>query len=350
MRALTLGAARPTIARVLNVCSDSDQVPLYVNEAQERLLNRETYPVGALARYRICAASGCISWPRQIRTIEAFAVCETPGVIRGTWFEFIGWPNGNGILDEDSMPGTTLIDRETACCFDDVVATVAAPRKIAVIADNAADVGKRITLRYFDGDGNRVYTSIDGVVQEGERLTLVAPGGVFPANAVLTSKTVLSASLYQVVKETTKYPVYLYECTTVPVVTKLIAKYEPSEANPIYRRSQIPGFEDMTACGTGTGCDANKQITALVKLQHVPVVVDNDPLVIGNLAALKLMVMAILREEQNREGESQISEAKANREIDGELSSYLGTGQRDTLKVAADFGAGQSGCVGWWSW
>ena len=351
MRALTLLQARPDISRVLGVCQSSDLVPRYLNEAQERLLNRETYPVGALVRYRICASGGCLTWPRQIRTIESFAVCKTPGVVRSAWFEFIGYGSGNGLMDEDSQPGVTLVDRETACCFDDLVSSAASPRKIAVIAAHAADIGKKITLRYYDGNGNRVYTAIDSVVQEGEQLTIVDPGAAFPANAAITANTVLSGSLYAVVKDVTQYPVYLYEVSTLPAITRMLAQYEPSETNPIYRRSQIPGLENMASCaGDGDACAANKQVTALVKLQHIPVVVDNDPLVIGNLAALKLMVMAILREEQNRHDEAAVLEGKANREIDGELSSYLGSGVQDVLKVAPGFGAGNLQADLAWGW
>lgn len=355
MRALTLLQCRRDISRVINKCPESDEVAQYLNEAQSRLLNRPDYPVGALVKYRIClGASSCVSWPRQVRTIEAFALCNTPGVVRSTWFEFIGWPNGNGLQEPGSCAGSTLIDRDTACAFDDVIATTAEPRRIAVIADNAADVGKTIVLRYFNSSGQRVYTSIGGVVQEGEQLTLVAPGGVLPSGAVITANHVFTGGLYAVIKDVTDYPVRLYEINDANVITKSLAQYEPSETNPIYRRSMIPGLTQRGACcgpDDDESCTNNKRITALVKLQHVPVVVDNDPLVIGNLAALKLMVMAILREEENRHQEAAILRGQAAQEIDGELSSYLGSGQVDVLKVAGDFGAGQSGAgwnYGWW--
>lgn len=352
MRNLTLGQARATIARVANVCVDSDRVAELVNESQERLLNRSTSPVGSLVRYRFCAgASGCIAWPRQVRTIEAFAICNTPLPVVSSWFEFIGYPSGAGLRDDDS-PGNLLIDRGTCVSFDNVISTVAAPRKICAIATNSADVGKTVTVRYIDSNGNKKYSSIGGVVQEGEELTLVAPGGVFPSGAALTSSFVATGGLYQVVKEVTAYPVLLYECST-STITRLISSYEPSEEVPIYRQTFVPGFTDMAACegAESENCTVNKQITALVKLQHVPVVVDNDPLVIGNLAALKLMTMAILREEENRHDEALLLEQKAGAEIDGELSSYLGSGQQDTLKVRGDFGAGQTANVfqyGWW--
>lgn len=360
MNALTLAKTRPAISRVLGVCNESAKVPIYVNEAQERLLNRADKPVGSLAKMRICAGtSGCLTWPRQVRTIEAFAVCSAPGVVRSEWFEFMGYPNGIGLQGEDSMPGTMLLDRGTACAFDDVIATVAAPRKICAIADNIADVGKKITLRYYDSNGNKVYTpqivppSTTAVVQEGERLTLISPIPAFPGNAVFTASNVMTGGLYSVIKDVTQYPIRLYETSAVPAIVKLLALYEPSEEVPIYRRSFIPGFQNMGAChgSEDEDCTENKLLTAYVKLQHVPVVVDNDPLVIGNLAALKLMVMAILREEQNRHDEAAVLEAKAAREIDGELSSYLGDGMVPALKVQGGdlFGAG-SGAYGMVYW
>jgi hypothetical protein len=254
------------------------------------------------------------------------------------------------------MPGTMLVDRGTSCAFDDVIATTAAPRRIAAIAANVADVGKTITLRYITSAGQKKYTSIDGVVQEGEELTLVSPAGVFPATAAVTSSDVATQGLYHVVKEVTQYPVYLYEYDPTAVVdadsiTKMLAQYEPSEEVPIYRRSFVPGLTEWTACDSDSDadCTENKQLTALVRLQHVPVVVDNDPLVIGNLAAIKLMVLAIMREESNRLEESAVYEAKARAEIDGELSAYLGDGMQSELKVAGDFGAGTTG-AGWSLW
>lgn len=348
MRTLTLGTSKAIISRVLGVCEDSPKVAQYLNEAEQRILNRSDKPTGSLVRLRTCAGeNNCVSWSRQIQTIEAFAICNTPITIRPGEWEFIGYPSGNGIRDEDS-PGTMLIDRGTSCAFDDVIATDAAPRRIAAIAANVADVGKKIVLRYYNSSGQKVYSSIDGIVQEGQELTLVSPLAVFPANAAVTSANVATGGLYHVVKEVTEYPVYLYEYDPTAVVdpdsiTKMLAQYEPSEEVPIYRRSFVPGLSTWAACSGGNeDCTSNKAITALVKLQHVPVVVDNDPLVIGNIAALKLMVMAIMREEANRNEESAILEAKAKAEIDGELSSYLGDGMKSELKVQADFGAGQS--------
>lgn len=340
MRTLTLSEAKATLARAIGVCTTDSIITTYANEAQERLLNRPDDPLGSWARYQLCLGQDdCLSWPRFVRTIQSFAICDTPGIIRDQFFEFIGYPNGIGLQDEDNMPGTMLIDRGTACAFDDVNATTAVPKKIEVVADNAADAGKTITLRYYDVNGNKVYSSIGGTVQEGEQLTIASPPSV-----VRTGSNVMTGGLYHVVKATTDYPVRLYEVNASTLArTKTLAIYEPGETVPVYRRSFIPGLSDMSACEDATtDCTENKRITAMVKLQHVPVVVDNDPFVIGNLAALKLMVMAIVREEQNRHDEALMLEQKAQRELDGEVASYLGPGVVHALKVqdSAIFGAG----------
>lgn len=350
MRTLTLKDARPDISEALGVCEESPLVARRANTAQEMLLNGRDKPVGKMARYRICAgASSCVTWPRQIRTIEAYAICGNPGTIRPEWFEFIGYPNGNGLQCETCC-GNTLIDRGTACAFDDVQSSVAQPRRIAVIADQIADVGKKVMLRYITGTGQRKYSTIGGVVQEGEELTLVSPVPAFPGNAAVTSSNVATGGLYHVVKEVTQYPVYLYEYDpTVPVITKMLASYEPSETVPIYRRSFVPGFTNMAACaGATSDCTVNKQITALVSLQHVPVVVDNDPFVIGNLPALVLMVLAVKREKQDRHDEAAVYRARAREELDNELSSYLGDGMAGALKVTGEFGSGQPALIGYW--
>lgn len=350
---LILSQAKPTIAKVLNVCDDDPSVLIYLNEAESRLLNRSDKPVGSLARVKFCLnRKNCFSLPRQIQTIEAYAVCDQPGIIRGPAFEFIGYPNGIGPQNgrENGWCGANmLLDRGTAVSFEDVNATSEA-KKIELLATNAADAGKTVILKYYDSNGNKVYSTIDGVVQEGEELTLVAP----PAS-VFTSSDVLTDGLYQVIKEVTDYPIIMYEVNSADTTerTKMLSYYEPSETTPIYRRSFVPGVGGCCADDDEEeDCDEVRHITALVKLQHVPLVNDNDTLVIGNLPALKLMVMGILREEQNRFDESTYFKAEAARELDGELASYMGDGQVQAVRVQepAIFGAGQSGYSGFGNW
>lgn len=330
MRRLTLGESRTKLARILGVCTTDAKVAEYANEAQERLLNRATDPVGSWMRYRVCVGSdSCLVWPRQIRTIKAFWICKEPGRVVSQWFEAIGYSQGGiGLQDSDDNPGRLLIDDGQACSFDNVIATEDAPRKIQVVAQNAADNGKKITLRYIDSNGNRVYTSINGVVQEGEQITLSTSGA-------LTANNVANGGLYHVVKEATSYPVRLYSYDVdAAEQSTLLAVYEPSETVPNYRKTIVPGIGNMASCESASAdCDAPKSVTILAKLQHVPVVVDNDPFVIGNLPALADMVQAIRQREQHNYAEAISLEDAAARELDGEISSYLGEGMEMQIKV-----------------
>lgn len=332
MRTLTWAEAKPSIKRVIGTCSDAVALEL-ANEAQERLLNREVDPVGAWQRLRVCVGSCCtLVWPRQVLQIKAWWLCDQPGQYVSEWWETHGWWSGGwGLATPDSSMGLTMVDTGTRCCFNNVVSTTTAPRKIQVVAQNASDNGKFITLRYLDSNGSRVYTSIDGVVQEGERLALSTTG-------TLTSNNVFNAGLYHVVKAVTNYPVRVYEYDPATnTQTNLLALYEPSETTPIYRASMLPGLSNYSSCcsscSTDTDCVNNKVVTIACRLQHVPVVVDNDPFILGNLAALKLMVKSIKMEEQHELAMAATYAGMAAREIDGEIAAYLGDGMTIPIRM-----------------
>jgi len=329
---------------VLEVCASSPQIPIYANEAQERLLNRPGDPVGSWMRYAVCAGSSdCLVWPRQIRHIKSFWVCRQPGIVRPEWFEAIGWgEGGQGKLDSESYAGYQLIDRGTTCCFENVFSSTAEPRKIQAVASDPSDNGKTIHLRYIDEFSQRRYSPVPlllpATVGEGETLTLSTTG-------VLTTRNVATNGLYHVVKANTNYPVrlYSYDVNSAAQVA-LLAIYEPSETHPIYRSTFLPGFTRMPDCHNSTGdpCEDKKVIEILAKLQHVPVVNDNDPFVIGNIAALKLMCKGILMEERHEIDAAEYYFKSAERELDGEIASYLGDGMVMSMKVsdAGTWGAG----------
>lgn len=78
-------------------------------------------------------------------------------------------------------------------------------------------------------------------------------------------------------------------------------------------------------------------VTLLVKLQHIPVSADNDALVLGNVAALKLMCMAIQAEEEQRYDDSLRLQQLAERELDGELAAFIGDGQQIGLSFQSGY-------------
>lgn len=337
MELLTLGSLRTTIAETLNTTVDDSRVRDRINECQDRLITQGNW-VGVYLRYEICLAESCLVWPRQIENIEAVAFCKRPGTVRNDWFEFLG--AGPGIVDSTDSIGAQLVDRGTSPTFDWVTGT----GKYVRVYSSAQDAGKHIILRYYDENGQKVYSSIGGTWQEGEQLTLVAP----PAYAVTTS-TVRANGLYQVVKDTTSKPVLLYEYDGVSN-TKTLAQYEPAETNPIYRVSIVPGLSQSGGCGDGCvdgrcgeGDCTTPRVTVMARLRHIPVVVDSDPLVLSCRSAFKLMSMSISEEMARNDDRALLLEKRALKALDDELHAHLGDGPVVQVRMANPnlYGGGQ---------
>lgn len=291
MRRLTLGAARSTIARVLGVCESDARVPDYLNQAVERLLPRGKW-VGTFQRFRFCTSNSCITLPRHFETVEAFAICNFPGVVRNEFFEFQG--TSYGILGPDDCLGSTLVPRGLSPTFDDFFGTT---QKAKVYCDVQEATGAYILLQGFDQNFNWIRTQVGGTWIDGERVLLTTSPQIsvnYFTSITAVQKPITNGSVR----------IYSYDVPSGANV-KAISIYEPDETLPQYRRYMIPGLSQMggsngnSPCSTDTQCDQTK-VDLLVKMAFIPVRLDTDHLIIGNLQALKLAVMAIKQEENNQ--------------------------------------------------
>ena len=317
MNRLRLADVRTPLGRVLNECASSARVRDLANEAHRRLVGKGKW-VGTVARYRICTSSeGCFTWPRQIETIEGWQLCDSPGEIRNQWYEFSA--EGPGLLTSEDNWWQLLIDRGMTCTFDDINGT---DKKIKVVADVTESSGLRILIQGYDENANWIRTQSAGSWIDGEYVTI-------STTAQYTTK--YFTNITGIIKPVTNGPVRLWEYdTTNAIVTKALGYYENDETTPIYRSSIIPGLGNRTSCDNAT-CDS-KKITVIAKLRHIDTVNDNDWFLLGNLAAIKLMAMAILKEERNLIEEATVYEAKAIKELQDELNSYEGDAAIPILK------------------
>lgn len=308
---LTLGVVRPVIARVLGKCTDSPEVIPYVNEAQQRLLPRGRW-VGKIQRYRVCVDEACLTWPRQIETIEAYWICDCPGTLRDMWFE-----NIVGMYNEDGC-GQGMVDRgEGYVTYRDVNHTTTQPKLLKVQASVAEESTASIIVLGYDENSQWIQTVQEGVLADGEVLSL--------ETGAATSVNYFSA-ITGIIKTETNGLIRLYEYDPSTSLMVALGQYEPDETHPNYRRSFVPGLADHPACcSTDTECDS-KAVTVLATLRHMPVARDNDFLVLRNLAALKLMVMALKKEEKDLFTEARAYEAAAVVELQHELLSHEGAG------------------------
>lgn len=316
---------KDAIARVANTDTTDPRVLSLANESHRRLVQKGRW-LGTMQRYRICTSvAGCLTWPRQVETVEAYWRCDTPGTVRNGWYE--ASMNSPGLLDSDDAQSNTLVDRSTACCFEQPDNNVST---IMVQASVSESTGSRILLRGYDENAAwiRSQDPLNGNAWiDGEYVTISST----PVYSVHKF-----TSLTEVVKPVTNGPVRLWQYdTSLALVTKQLAYYEPDETLPIYRQSLIPGLGNIHGCGNNansTSCQSNT-ITIAAKLRHIDAQGDADFYLLGNLGAIKLMVMAILKEERNLFEESMAYESKAVRELQDELNSFEGNGQVPTIKT-----------------
>jgi hypothetical protein len=307
---LTLAQVKPVVARVLGKHQNSADVLQYINEAQERLMNRGNWR-GTVMRYRIVANDSKITWPRQIETILKCSVDGGQTPVANHWYEFAG--QGPGIINDEEAPGMVLEDMGEACSFDDIEGL---SKKLYVISDEAEDADAEIQFKFYD-DSNKWVRTLDGTeFINGEKVALGATGAY---------TTNICANLVSVIKPVTNGTVYLYEYDVATATNKPLAIYEPDETNPVYRRSRIPLLSQVDSSGTFDGCpEGYAVVDVIAKLRHLPVADDDDEMLIGNLPALKDMVMSIVKAEKNLVQETEYYEGRAIRELEKELGNYNG--------------------------
>lgn len=314
MSKLTVSKAAPTIARVIGTCNTDARIVTFINEATERLLTMDDW-VGSYGQFVFCATDCCITLPRQIESIRAFSICDCPGVIHNDWYEFLA--NGPGKLSCDSCISNRLVQRgDGYVTHTDIIGI---NKKIKVQSTQAEDADARILLRGYDENNQWIRTQELGEWIDGEYVD-IAVGGTLSTN--------IFTRLVAVIKPVTNSKVLLYTYNTDTTDLASIAEYETDEELPNYRRIMIPGIQ----ASYGSDCE-QVHLTVLAKLRFIPVSNDNDFLQLGNINAIKLMVMAIRKEEQNLYDEAIALEAKARLVLENELSNWYGPGPHIEIRT-----------------
>lgn len=330
----TLADAKTVVALLLGMKSTDSRVVVYINEAIQRLLPRGKW-VGTTARMRFCVYSRCLTFPRQVETVESYAVDSVPGRVVNDWYEYL--PAGPGTTACGTCNTGTLIPKGFAPAFDDIRGTNS---KIWVISDQNEAATSQILLLGYDSNRKWVRTLQNGVIADGELVTITGAG--------TASTTVWYPSgLTAVIKPITIGNVSLFELDGNTGLMRSLAVYEPDEKQPRYRRYMLPSVcsnSSSSSCCDDTNTEATC-VDAMVKLAFIPARLDNDILLIGNLPAIKDMVQSIRFAENNLLDAAMNYELKAIKTLDDELKSYLGDGPVMMPKFEYDFGATEIGNI-----
>jgi hypothetical protein len=146
----------------------------------------------------------------------------------------------------------------------------------------------------------------------------LASGWTIATSIVVTElpRTTVNAfrSIDAINKTATKGWVRVYAVDPTTGAEYCIAILAPDETLPQYRRYAIPGHER----------EEGSNVTVLAKRKFIPVVTDDDDLIVTNLGALKMMAIAIEKEENNNLDEAMKYEEKAVELLREELKEVEG--------------------------
>lgn len=326
---ITVGDAKNSrIPNALGIGPSDARFIQWLNEAQQRLIIEGRY-WGTTARFNICATNGCITLPRQIASIERVNVCGNPTPVRDQWYEFLD--NCFGTIESQTPSGgccsnggrasgmNEAIYRGHYSTFNDIIGTL---KKLTFICDLASDVGKKVILLGYDGNGNWIRTTQSGVIADGEVVALAQGGGVTTTNFF---SSVTDVQFTQAMDGQS----WLYELNTLDSTLRMIGHYQYDEPRPNYARYYFPS---VCPRPTQNGSCAYTKVEIIGKLEFIPVAKDTDYLIIGNIPALKELMVAL------KKAENESDSVKANTIImagmtlakailDRELEHYHGGAQ-----------------------
>lgn len=286
-----------------------------VNRAQERLLyseeaNEEGWIGGwAEMAFSVSKKNPYITCPRGVARLEAIDICGRAVPLRNQFAEYMQFGDGRmprqgRWLRRRELWNCGGFTRNHACTMQDITNP---PQYIQVFAVNPADVIPnpqtnaipRVFLQGLDQNG-RIVTSMDnGRVVQGEFVTLAEP-------------YVMSVNQYScltgVQKDCTQGEVQIFQSDPQWGIAEILSTMEPTETTGWYRRYFLngiprgccPAFRPIQVNQTTTPtcpCPYEEKewvmVTALAKLDLIPVAAPTDYLLIQSIEAIIAECQAI---------------------------------------------------------
>jgi hypothetical protein len=327
---LTLGdlkKAGSPLSRVSGLCSSTDsRFPSYVNEAVRKLMKRGDW-ANTVVPIQVCIRRGCVTWPRYVGSVRRINLCGTPVPVTNIWSRYLErdiwprWYDFPGLIPWGELGqhsglynrgwGSSLRYTDSGITKTGHYSTYSDPlgtHFVRAYPQYPQDAGKTVTIFGKDENGQPLQTKVtasDGTVtyKPGHIITMQGSPTGYGSSSVL-----IQPPIERVIKDETQGQVYLYSYDPDNDLLFDLAVYEPSETNPCYERTAIPG----RAKDDGTTTDT---IMALVKLKHVDVVHDTDLITVPDVDALKVMIQSALFDEADDPDRADQYEAKAIREL-----------------------------------
>lgn len=309
----------------VGICAaDGPGIAKVLNAATRRLVqsggDTGWYGTWAKVVFNISRDDPYLTLPRTIARIINIDVCKSPIRIQNEFFEFmefgIGLQAPAASCSRNSCTcDMQMYDRGTVPLFRDLTPG----NKLRFYIMNAADTGKRIFIAGArDVNDTDIYTVDRGETVNGLFITF---DNQFP----FVESPIALNSIGGLLKDETVGQVKIYEVSPTTDTQIMLSIMDPTEDNAYYRRYYIQGLPE-SCCE----CDSDPdtvQLTAMAKLEFIPVKVDTDYLLISNEDALKAECQAIRYEEMDSPSAAQMAQLRhreAIRFLNKELTHYTG--------------------------
>ena len=268
----------------------------------EMILKEE---VNTLDLTRVCkffiGSGKTLALPETVESVIRVTANGNTAYVRGVGYEFLDSGPGEEMSHAGRSAGQDLKDMGDG--FPTFYPVGADPRRLIAMSDNPADIGKEIRVRGYDAMSCTITDN-----GPGEMLKISGwQGGI---EGEIDSTTVsLTKNEFQevtsIIKPATTGHISFYSYDTDTYDLGFLSKYAPHETQPGYRRYQI----------TNKAFSASTYINTLVKLRHVPLRHDSDPLMIQSLHALQYMCQSLHEQSSGNQKASMAFQAQAVRAL-----------------------------------
>jgi hypothetical protein len=314
-------------AAIGNCAADLPSVRAAVNTAQRRLLFcKESLDEGwwatwAEIAFNVSRTTPYITLPREVARLEAANICNRPIQINNQFAEYLRFGNGRLPKCFPNLRNTCLpqiYTRNNAVTFTDLTNP---PQYLSVHFSDPADEGKRVLLQGLDNNNNVIYSQ-DGLFEvQGVYVTLVPP--------FITTPNQFN-TITGIQKDLTSGPIQIFQANPTTGAQILIHTMQAGEQVASYRRyffDPVP----FACCPVPPVTSPQPVIvTAIAKLELVPVFADPDYTLIQNEEAIIEEAQSARYDGIDTPTAKQMARAhhaNAVRYLNGELSHYLGLDQ-----------------------
>jgi hypothetical protein len=314
-----LGFCQGDTARIAKAANTCNRRLLYAKEAGEE----GWWGTWAEILFTVSRTLPYITLPREVARLELVDVCGRARPVQNQFYEYLRF--GNGRLPKLTPNNHQNLFRLTEAYTRNNVPTFTdlsnAPQFLAVYMTDPADFGKRVLLQGTDNNGSVIYSQDGTNPVMGEYVNLRMP--------FITSVNRFN-TITGIQKDITLGQIQIFQVDPTTGAQVLLVTMEPSEQTASYRRYFFNPLPLSCCPVTVTIPPQPITVTAIAKLDFIPMQVDQDYSLIQSIDALTEEAQSMrlgFVDNKSSKAMAQERHIQAIRYLMGEVGHFVGIDQ-----------------------